>query len=588
MNDPSAPLFAAPSMLSFLWQERGRFQRGVALAILRCLIIAPCPWLFQLIIDDHVRAGNVPGVAFVSLIFLGLLLLHYTFSVKGAEEIARELTALNTRVRADIFNKLHFLHFGYLDRQKSGRLLSKYAFDTQKVEGALMQILNQILPNVLYSISLTAILVLLHWQLSIIIVLMVPVMIIIRHTFHVRIQASNEDNRLAQEKLTGTASEVITALRMVRSLGQEKQVTAQVDERSADYARTKLELTGIGVRFGTFTYIASQFLSLLTIAGGAWFVIDGSMTVGTLLAFMAGLPVIMMPVHLFASIGEQYYMGQESYRSIRELLRCEYVETWNGQLRPSTLRGGIVFDRVRFTYPEAPTPVFEDFSLTIKPGENIALVGASGSGKSTLTYLILGLYKPDSGHILIDSIRQAELDMNWLRQQCAVVLQESLLLSGSIEDNIRFARPDATEAEVRQAAREANAEEFIERLPEGYRTKVGERGVMLSGGQRQRISIARAILRNPRILILDEATSALDYESERLVRDALERVANGRTVITIAHRLSTVRKADRVLVLSQGRLLEQGSFEDLRKAGGYFSELLHAQAIGPGGEIVVG
>lgn len=575
------------SLLRFLWSQRRRFSHGVFLAILRCLIIAPCPWLFQVIIDDHVKTGNVPGILMVSLIFLGLLFLHYSFSVQGAMEIARELTDLMTKVRSEIFNKLHFLNFGFLDRQKSGRLLSKYAFDTQKVEGAMTQILNQILPNTLYSLSLTVILVALHWQLSIVLLLMVPILIFIRATFHERIRVSNEDNRVAQEKLTGTASEVITALRLVRSLGEEKQVTAHVHERSTDFARARLELTGIGARFGTFTYASTQFLSLLTIAGGAYFVIDGTMTLGTLLAFMAGLPIIMMPVHLFANIGEQYYMGQESYRSIKELLDSTYVEEWRGTQQLPALQGGIEFRHVDFSYPGTSRKVFQDFNLHIRPGEHVALVGQSGAGKSTVTYMILGLYKTEAGEVLLDGIPQPALDMRWLRKQCAVVLQENLLLSGTVAENIKFARPEATDEEVREAARQANAEEFILRMPEGYQTKVGERGVMLSGGQRQRLSIARAILRNPRILILDEATSALDYESEKLVQEALERVARGRTVITIAHRLSTIRKADRVVVLHEGRILEQGTFAELSKRNGYFSHLLNAQALGPHGELVV-
>jgi ABC-type multidrug transport system fused ATPase/permease subunit len=219
------PRLDEPTLMRFMWRQKGRFSHGVFMAILRCAILAPCPWLFQIIIDDHVQTGNVLGIAMVSVIFLGVLFLHYAFSVQGAMEIARELTNLMTSVRSEIFNKLHFLNFGYLDRQKSGRLLSKYAFDTQKVEGAMTQMLNQILPNTLYSVSLSLMLVALHWQLSIVLLLMVPILIVIRYTFHERIRVSNEENRLAQEKLTGTASEVITALRLVRSLGEEKPRT---------------------------------------------------------------------------------------------------------------------------------------------------------------------------------------------------------------------------------------------------------------------------------------------------------------------------------------------------------------------------
>ncbi|HEY8240102.1 MAG TPA: ABC transporter ATP-binding protein, partial [Kiritimatiellia bacterium] len=554
----------APSnILGYLRSNLRAFAPGVALAILRCLIIAPCPWLFQLIIDDHVQAANVRGIAGISLVFTGLLLLHYAFSVQGSVLIGREMSKLMLNLRGEIFNKLHFLHFGYLDRQKSGRLLSKYAFDTQKIEGALMQFLNQFLPNILYGASVSAVLVWLHWQLAMVLLLMIPALGLVRHLFYARIKQTNEESRLAQEQLTGTASEVISALRLVRSLGQERHVTTELDQRSETFARSRLDMVSINSMFGTFIYMTTQFLSLLVVAGGAYFVVAGTMSLGTLMAFMAGLPVIMMPFHLFASIGEQYFIGQESYRSIRELLDSEYVEEWQGSQRPAHVRGAIEFDRVTFAYPQTDKIVLRDFSLRIEPGEHVALAGHSGAGKSTITYLVLGLYKPAGGAVKIDAVPQSDLDMRWFRQQCAVVLQENLLLSGSVADNIRFAKPEATEAEVREAARLANAEEFIAKMADGYNTVVGERGAMLSGGQRQRLSIARALLRNPRILILDEATSALDYESERLVQEALERLAEGRTVITIAHRLSTIRKADRIIVLHEGAIADQGTYAEL-------------------------
>ncbi|MCS6770979.1 MAG: ABC transporter ATP-binding protein/permease [Kiritimatiellae bacterium] len=569
----------APTLLHYLLEQRRRFSRGVTLAILRCVVIAPCPWLFQLIIDEHVKTGSASGVAAISLIFVGLLFLHYAFSVAGNYAISRELADLIAGLRGEIFNKLHFLSFGYLDRERSGRLLAKYTLDTQKVETALHQILNQFLPNICYSLSITLILVALHWQLSVVVLLMIPILVLIRSLFHARLKETNESNRIAQERLTGHASEVITALKLVRSLGEERQVTERLEEHSAAFSRVRVELSALNSIFGTFTYASSQFLSLLVIAGGAWFVIDGSMTLGTLMAFMAGLPIITSPVQLFSVIGEQYFVGAASYRSIKELLDSSYVEEWRGTRKLGSLRGEIEFDRVTFAYPGAHRPVIRDLSLHIRPGEHIALVGHSGSGKSTLTYLLLGLYRPDSGEIRIDGVPQSELDMRWLRKQCAVVLQENLLLSGTVAENIRFAKPDATDEEVREAARLANASEFIEKMPDGYNTIVGERGVMVSGGQRQRLSIARAILRNPRILILDEATSALDYESERLVQEALERLGRGRTVITIAHRLSTIRNADRIVVLDKGRIIEQGTFEELRKKGGYFFDLLTAHAL---------
>nr|MBP6508487.1 ATP-binding cassette domain-containing protein [Opitutaceae bacterium] len=254
---------------------------------------------------------------------------------------------------------------------------------------------------------------------------------------------------------------------------------------------------------------------------------------------------------------------------------------WHGTRREARIKGDIVYEHVSFYYPSAPDKiVVRELNLSIKPGEHIAFVGPSGSGKSTLANLLLGLYAPSSGRILIDGVPQSEWNMRWIRRQLAVVMQDSILLSGSVYDNIRFAKADATTAEIHAAARQANAEEFILKMPEGYQTLVGERGVALSGGQRQRIAIARSILRNPPVLILDEATSALDYESERLIQEALDRLSEGRTVITIAHRLSTIKNADRIIVLRDGVIVEEGNFKELDAKKGVFAQLIAAQSSG--------
>lgn len=568
-------------LLRYLWINRKVFRRGVIYALLRTLIISPIPWLFQIIIDEHVKTGNVAGVYYTGAIVVGLLLLHYAFTVTGSMEISRENGLLMMRLRSGIFNKLHFLNFGYLDRQKTGRLLSKYAFDTQKIEGITMNIMNQFLPNMLYSFALSCILIYLHWPLALLLILMLPVYALARSIFDRRLKTVNERTRLAQEKLTGAASEAISALRLVRSLGEEDQVTQHMDAYSYTLTQSRFDATIVSSIFGAFAYAIVQFFTLIALAGGALFAIHGTMTMGTLFAFMAGLPIVLAPVTMIAGMIEQYYISQEGYRSVKELLDSHYVEDWKGRTRPSPLIGEIRLENLTFAYPQTTQRVIDDVSLTIAPGTHVALVGPSGSGKSTVVQLILGLYKPDAGEICIDGVPQREMDMRWLRRQSAVVLQDIVLFSGTIAENIRFARPESTDEELYEAARMANADEFIRTMPNGYETIVGERGAMLSGGQRQRLSIARAILRNPRILIMDEATSALDYESERLVQNAMGRVAQGRTVITIAHRLSTIRQADLIVVFRDGRIVEQGGYSDLAAQGGLFADLLAMQERGP-------
>lgn len=567
----------AKTILQYLLAYKKDLLPGFCLALLRSLAIAPLPWLFRVLIDQNLASADVAGVFSIAVIFLGLLVMHYGFSVWGARAIGKVMQQMIKELRGRIFNKLQFLSFGYLDQQHTGRLISKYAFDTQKVEQCLMQLMNGFIPNMLYSLSILTLLILLNWQLSIILLLMLPLFGFTRFHFFGKFRTSHHKARLAHERLTGTASELISAIRLVRSFGEEKQARTQLDVTSDDLSVSRFQLLTVTQGFQAFTQVSTQMLSLVVIGGGVILAIHGQLTVGTLFAFLAALPMIVQPIQMFGQVSEQYFLGQESYQSIKELLNSTYVEAWKGKTRPPAIRGDIHFEGVSFAYNQQGPEVIRNFDLHIRPGEQVAFVGPSGSGKSTLANLVLGLYQPTRGAIRIDGIRQEDLNMRWFRRQVAVVMQESLLLSGSIMENIRFARHDASDEEICEAARLANAENFIVTLPEGYQTQLGERGVNLSGGQRQRISIARAILRNPRVLILDEATSALDYESERLIQEALDRLARERTVITIAHRLSTIRNADRIVVLQHGQIIEQGSFRGLLGKGGYFADLLSAQ-----------
>jgi ABC-type multidrug transport system fused ATPase/permease subunit len=580
MSIPSTPL-EQKSLIGYLWVARRRFRSGLALVLLRSLATAPIPILIQRIVDKPLQDKNIDGVIHYSLWFILCLVLHFGFSVWGAKLLAKTTSQLMVEMRSRIFFRLQFLSFSYLDGQKTGRLLSKYAFDTQKVEGLLYNVLNQLLPNLFLGVCILLILAWMNWFLMLVLVLAIPVYATAKFFFFRNIKIANNENRLAQEKLTGTASEYISALRLVRSFGEEDQVERLLDHSSETFALSRVAQSYVNALFGTYVHVGMQMLSLIVIAGGSIMAIQGHISVGTLFAFMAGFGYILSPVHMFIGMSEQYFNAQEGYNSIKELIDSIYVEKWHGTRREDRIKGDIVYENVSFSYPSAPGKiVIKDLNLTIRPGEHIAFVGPSGSGKSTLANLLLGLYAPTSGRILIDGVPQSEWHMRWIRRQLAVVMQDSILLSGSIGDNIRFAKPDATEAEIREAARLANAEEFILRMAGGYQTLVGERGVALSGGQRQRVAIARSILRNPPVLILDEATSALDYESERLIQEALDRLATGRTVITIAHRLSTIKNADRIIVLRDGLIVEEGNFRELDARGGVFAQLIAAQSTG--------
>jgi len=436
-----------------------------------------------------------------------------------------------------------------------------------------------VLPNLIYSAGTLAVLFYMNWRLCLLTVLLLPIFFISRQIFMKNYKASNRQARVAHENLTGKAGELINSVRMVRSLGQDEAAKDNIRWNNDEAALKRFRVITINSHFGTFMFVSSQMVTLIILAIGAWLVLEGQLTGGTLIAFVAAMPQILMPVNVITQLLEQMIVGNESYRSIRELIDTRLVEHWSGTHRPPAIRGEIQLKDIDFSYPSKPEKkILENFNLHVQPGESVALVGQSGSGKSTLTYLVLGLYETQKGCVCIDGTSLEELDVRWFRRQCAIVMQDNILLSGSITDNLRFAKANATDAEILEAARLANADEFIRELPQGYDTLVGERGAMLSGGQRQRISIARAILRNPSILILDEATSALDTHGEKLIQEALNRLSKGRTVITIAHRLDTIRNADRIIVMEYGKIVDEGTYDDLCARSSHFQKLL-AQAV---------
>ena len=559
---PNEPL-NAPRLSGYLVRARRVMLPGIGLALLRALVLMPCPLIFSHIIDREVPAAHTGNILIWSTVFALLLGLHYLFSTFGARQLTGSLARLMVELRSRIFFRLQFLSFSYLDRQKTDRLVSKYALDTQTIEALFTAILNRLLPAALNSLAILAVLAALNWRLTAVLLLALPIWALANWRFFTRLQSADRAARLAQEKLTGTASEFISALRLVRSFGEENQLEQRLERSSGDFARSRIDRSWTSAGFGTFSHVGAQIIALLVVAVGAWLASRGQITLGVLIAFLASLPMILAPVQIAIGLSPPWFATRESYANIKELIDSPYVEDWHGARREQRLSGDIVFDRVSFNYPDASKPAIRDFSFTIRPGETIALVGPTGAGKTTLTNLLLGLYAPTAGQIIIDGVPQNEWDMRWIRRQMAIVTPESLMLSGTIEENIRFARSDATDAEVRAAAKLAQADEFIQRLPLGYKTLVGERGLALSAEQRQCLAIARAALRDAPILILDEATAALDPESEGPVQQALERLAAGRTVIPLAHRLSSVKKATRIVLLGEGAIVGEGDYATL-------------------------
>jgi ABC-type multidrug transport system fused ATPase/permease subunit len=564
------------SLLGFIGSQRQELRYFVIWRLVSVLLITPYPVITQRLVDVSIPNRDTESVLFLTGLSLGLLVLHFVARRIAVASLSIRMQRIMRELRARLFHKLNFMHFGFLDSIQTGRLLSKYAIDTSNIEFTIIILITSILPELLRSALLVASLAYINMWLLFIMLISIPLFALIRWYYFRHLEVTNRNVRLAREKMAGLANEYISAIKLVRGFGQEQAAGQQMGVLSDAYSDQRVAQMKLNQSMGYIVFTAITAITICAIGFGGWLVIEERLSIGAMVALAGALPICLQPVNLFAQFSIQYVLGAEGYRSIKELMDSSYVEEWQGAERLQPMQGRIEFDNVSFAYQKNKPDVIRSFSADIRPNEHVAFIGPSGSGKSTLLGLMLGFYAPIRGEIRIDGIPQQDLDIRDYRQHCAIVMQDNLLLSGTLLDNIRFGRPSATMNEVQQAAEDANAWQFIEELPDGIETEVGERGVSLSGGQRQRIAIARALLRDPKILIFDEATSALDYESERLVQEAIDRLSTGRTTITIAHRLSTIRNVDRIIVLDHGQKVGEGSWEQLAAEQGAFKAMLDA------------
>jgi subfamily B ATP-binding cassette protein HlyB/CyaB len=373
--------------------------------------------------------------------------------------------------------------------------------------------------------------------------------------------------------------ETVTGIHTIKSLAVEPQFNHRWEQLLARYVKTTFDSTTFGIVVGNSASLLQRMVGLAVLWFGGGLVIEGQMTIGQLIAFQMLAGQAGEPLYRLVGMWQQFQQATLSAERLGDIIRNppEKAMSAGKQEGLKSLKGNIVFQDVTFRYLSDAPPVLKQINLPIQAGSKVGIVGRSGSGKSTLTKLVQRLYLPESGCILIDGVDVNEIDPSWLRRQIGVVLQENFLFNGSVRDNIATARPGASMEEVIHAAQVAGAHEFILELSEGYDTKVGERGMALSGGQRQRIAIARAILVNPRVLIFDEATSALDYQSERIIMKNMDKITTGRTALIIAHRLSTVRRCDLIVVVDKGCIVEQGTHEQLLAGKGLYYNLYMLQ-----------
>ena len=573
---------------------RGTLALATLAMVADALLTVLRPWPLKVVIDrvltdrrcrvpllgawlDATPAGSTAvlrGACLTTLLIAvgtGVLTYYYTHALGGVGQ--RFAFAL----RRELFAHMQRLSLRFHDRQRTGDLTTRLTSDIQSVQDFVANGSILLVSNASLLAGMLGLMFWLNWRFALAALSVTPLLFGAVYRYTRRIKAAARRARASDGLLASVAQETLASIRIVQGLAQEEQQ----DERFRAQGQSSLDAYLEGVRYQARVAPLVDVLAAVGLATVMWFgstrVMAGELTTGDLVIFFAYVTNLYAPMKALARFSYTANKATVAAERIGDVLGTQREVVDRPGTRPAPpLRGGIEFRGVRFGY-EPGRDVLHGLDLAIAPGERVAIVGTTGAGKSTLVSLIPRLFDPCGGAVLVDGRDARDYTLASLRDQVGLVLQDALLFSGTIRDNIAFGRPDADDARIAAAAVAAHADEFIRRLPDGYGSWVAERGTTLSGGQKQRIAIARAILRDAPILILDEPTSGLDAASERLVMEALERAAAGRTTITIAHRLATVRFVDRVVVLEGGRILEQGRPADLLARGGEFARLYRLQ-----------
>jgi ATP-binding cassette, subfamily B, bacterial len=570
---------ALRGLVPFLWPYRGL----VAMAMLALILTASISLILPLAVRRVVDGFNSANAALLDKYFGAALAIAALLAV-GTGLRYYLVTRLGERVVADIrralFDRVLGMSPAFFERILTGEVLSRITTDTTLILSVIGSSVSVALRNVLILLGGLVLLFLTSGKLTGMVLLVVPAIVVPIIVLGRRLRRLSRENQDWIAASSGSASEALSSVQTVQAFtheGATRAEFAEVTEKSFTSAKTRIKTRSV------MTVIVI-FLTFAGIVGVLWIgardVRAGSMSVGALIQFVIYAVMVAGAVGALSEIWGELQRAAGATERLVELLGTE--DSVQDAMRPVALprpvRGEIAFENVTFRYPARPeASALNGVSLHVKPGETVALVGPSGAGKTTILQLLMRFYDPQSGRITLDGLALTDMARGDFRQSIALVPQDPVIFATSARENIRFGRLDATDAEVEAAAKAAAAHDFLTALPQGYDSYLGERGVMLSGGQKQRVAIARAILRDAPILLLDEATSALDAESERLVQAAVEKLAEGRTTLVVAHRLATVKRADRIVVFDQGRIVAQGTHDQLVAEDGLYARLARLQ-----------
>ncbi len=533
----------------------------------------------KILLDDYLRAGEGTIGELLPIFggMIGISLCALAFTIGKNVLSVRLGSVMSMGLRAKLFTKIQTLSMGYITKRPTGELMHRITFDTMSVRDFMERCFGNLFSNLITMIGAAVYMFIIDWKLALLVIAFAPAVIVMSRIFHKKIHRMFWLQGRKGDSMKSRLQDVISGIRVVKSFGCEGREAEKFNQQSDELARINSRNEAFwAVFFPIITLLMGLGVHFATYFGGLD-VLKGDMTVGTLVQLTAYATMFYGPMRWMAHLPRMIMRMLNSLDRMYEILDEE--PDIADAVNPCDFegKGEVEFKNVTFGY-DPGDPVLENISFKVSPGEMVGLVGASGVGKSTLINLLMRLYDVDSGSITIDGVDLRDISNEQLHSKIGVVLQDTVMFSGTIGANIRYARPSATHEQIIAAAKMANAHDFICRLPDGYDTYITERGGNVSGGERQRIAIARAILADPKLLILDEATSALDTESEELVQQAIERLTGGRTTFAIAHRLSTLRHADRIIVLNDKGIAEVGTHDGLLEKKGIYYGLINAQS----------
>jgi ATP-binding cassette subfamily B protein len=548
------------------------------------------PWPLKVVLDNVLKSKPMQGWLnnwilwtfgndkLGVLKFAALAVLAIAIVGAGCSYVEKYVTTsvgqwVTHDLRRTLYSHIQRLSLAYHDHKQTGDLISRVTGDIDAIQSFIVSGLLDAMINSITLLGMLGVMLYLNWKFTLIALSVAPLLFLVVFSYTRRIKKASREVRKKEGEIVSVMQEVLSSIHVVKAFAREDYEQKRLEEESLEGVEIGLRARSLKAKLAPLVEVIVAVGTCLVLWFGASMVLSGALSAGSLVLFIWYLGKMYKPMQQLSKMTDAYSKAVVGYERIREIFDTDNeVKDLPGARRAPQFKGGIEFEHVSFGY-EPATFVLKDVSFQIEPGQVAAVVGPTGAGKSTIISLIPRFYDPTSGVVKIDGQDVRRFQQKSLRQQISFVLQETLLFHGPIWNNIAYGKPEATRAEILRAAEMANAHEFIEKLPDGYNTILGERGVTLSGGQRQRIAIARAVIRNTPILILDEPSSGLDAASEKLVFEALDRLMEGKTSIVIAHRLATIRRANCIFVLDGGAIVERGTHEELMRSGGLYSQL---------------